>query len=59
MFLILAGLLAAPSQAVDDAFFENRIRPVLVEHCGKCHGLGDGAKAKAGLRPDKRKSPVW
>ena len=56
MFLILAGLLAAPSQAVDDAFFENRIRPVLVEHCGKCHGLGDGAKVKGGLRLDNRKS---
>ena len=56
MFLILAGLVTAPSQAVDDAFFENRIRPVLVEHCGKCHGLGDGAKVKGGLRLDNRKS---
>lgn len=55
MFLILAGLLAASNQTIDDAFFENRVRPVLAEHCGKCHGMGDGAKVKGGLRLDSRK----
>lgn len=33
------------------AFFENRIRPVLVEHCQPCHGA-DPAKRKGGLRLD-------
>jgi hypothetical protein len=34
-------------------FFENRIRPVLIEHCFECHS--DGAKTpKGGLRLDSR-----
>ena len=35
-------------------FFEKNIRPVLIEHCQKCHG-GDTAKGpKGGLRLDSR-----
>jgi hypothetical protein len=30
-------------------FFESRIRPVLVEHCYKCHNSIDSAKAKLAL----------
>ncbi|MFM7539761.1 MAG: PSD1 and planctomycete cytochrome C domain-containing protein [Planctomycetota bacterium] len=56
MFLVLATLSTLASQTIDDTFFENRIRPVLTEHCGKCHGVGDGAKVKGGLRLDSRKS---
>ncbi|HWY87671.1 MAG TPA: DUF1549 domain-containing protein, partial [Gemmataceae bacterium] len=33
-------------------FFEAKVRPVLVEHCFKCHG--DVKKPKAGLRLDSR-----
>ncbi len=44
--------LAADS-AEDIAFFENRIRPVLVENCHACHGA-DPAKRKGGLRLDTR-----
>ena len=33
------------------AFFEKRIRPVLVEHCYECH---DAKKAKGNLRLDFR-----
>jgi mono/diheme cytochrome c family protein len=32
-------------------FFEKRVRPLLVEHCQKCHGA---AKEEAGLRLDSR-----
>lgn len=34
-------------------FFEAKVRPVLVEHCLKCHG---GEKTKAGLRVDSREA---
>ena len=46
------GSLAAPSLADDEAF-EKEIRPLLIEHCGKCHGA---EKQKAGLRLDSRKA---
>jgi len=38
---------------VDTAFFESRIRPVLVQHCYECHSAESG-KAKGGLRVDTR-----
>jgi len=37
------------------AFFESRIRPVLVEHCYKCHS-GRTKSPKAGLRLDSREA---
>ena len=49
---------AATAQADDKAeFFEQKIRPLLVEHCGKCHGdekATKGKEAKGGLRTDGR-----
>jgi hypothetical protein len=42
---------AGNSPEADLAFFESRIRPVLIEHCGECHL---GGKAKGGLRMDSR-----
>jgi hypothetical protein len=47
-----AGLAAEPrsSTGVDD-FFESRVRPVLAEHCYKCHSAGVKA-LKGGLRLD-------
>ncbi|MFM7540019.1 MAG: c-type cytochrome domain-containing protein, partial [Planctomycetota bacterium] len=56
MLSLLATIITLPCLPVDASFFESRVRPVLVEHCGKCHGVGDGAKVKGGLRLDSRKS---
>lgn len=39
--------------AEDGSFFESRIRPVLVEHCYKCHSAETG-KSKGGLTLDSR-----
>ena len=36
-------------------YFENRIRPILVEHCYKCHS-GSTKSPKGGLRVDLRQS---
>ncbi|HEX3146712.1 MAG TPA: PSD1 and planctomycete cytochrome C domain-containing protein [Gemmataceae bacterium] len=42
-------LIAASAQAADTAFFEAKVRPVLVTYCVKCHGPD---KQKGGLRLD-------
>jgi hypothetical protein len=49
----LACLGADPAAATPEAleFFEHRIRPVLVEHCYKCHSP-DADVVKGGLRLD-------
>ncbi|MGH7171266.1 MAG: PSD1 and planctomycete cytochrome C domain-containing protein [Gemmataceae bacterium] len=47
--VILLGLsseLRAESSPATEDFFEKSVRPVLVEHCAKCHGNG---KSKGGL----------
>jgi hypothetical protein len=44
--LVLLAVAADPAEQ-----FEARVRPVLVEHCHKCHA---GDKAKGGLRLDSR-----
>ncbi|MEI8379679.1 MAG: PSD1 and planctomycete cytochrome C domain-containing protein [Planctomycetota bacterium] len=36
------------------AFFEKRIRPVLVDSCYECHSTRDGNKVKGGLALDSR-----
>jgi mono/diheme cytochrome c family protein len=47
VFLGLAPLSRAETpSAADGDFFEKKVRPVLVEHCFKCHGNG---KTKGGL----------
>jgi cytochrome c553/mono/diheme cytochrome c family protein len=51
----LASPLVAAEPAGTPEFFEKRIRPVLVEHCFRCHA--DAKKApKGGLRLDSRDS---
>jgi hypothetical protein len=51
--LALAGPAAAGDELADLEFFEKRVRPVLAEHCYRCHS--DQAKApKGGLRVDGR-----
>ena len=41
----------SPPSAEQVRFFESEVRPLLVEHCAKCHGP---KKPKAGLRLDSR-----
>jgi hypothetical protein len=53
---ILLGLpsgLRAESPREAEDFFEKKVRPVLVEHCSKCHGNG---KAKGGLSLGSREA---
>ena len=38
------------------AFFESKIRPVLVEKCYQCHATGEGNKVKGGLALDTREA---
>src|SRR3954468_7799606 len=52
--LWVQGSSAAPSLADDEAF-EKEIRPLLVEHCGKCHGA---EKRRGGLRLDGREAMI-
>ena len=47
------GVFAAESTAAGLAFFEKKIRPVLVEHCYKCHSASS-EKVKGGLLLDTR-----
>lgn len=46
-----AAAVAAEPSAESVEFFEKRVRPILVEHCQKCHGA---EKQKGGLRLDSR-----
>ena len=46
-----AGPRTAAHPARTDDFFEARIRPILVEHCTRCHGP---KKQESGLRLDSR-----
>src|SRR5262249_46542465 len=57
---VLALVLLAWFSSADAAetpegveFFEEKVRPVLVEHCSKCHG---GEKVRGNLRLDSRAS---
>ena len=46
---------AAPKETADAAFFENRIRPVLVDNCYECHSA-TAKEVKGGLRVDSREA---
>lgn len=52
--LPVSKLLAANS-ATGNEFFEQRIRPILVEHCYECHSE-KSVKVKGGLKVDSRES---
>jgi mono/diheme cytochrome c family protein len=43
------GLIAAPASGTTAAFFESKIRPLLLDRCVECHGP---EKQKGGLRLD-------
>ncbi len=47
----IARVRAAATAPEAEAFFENRVRPLLVEHCYECHSE---KKVKGGLRVDSR-----
>jgi hypothetical protein len=53
----LAGFIASAAQAADDAagiaFFESKIRPVLIDRCYECHS-SQAKKLRGGLRLDTR-----
>lgn len=49
------GLMPVMASDAGTAFFESRIRPVLVEHCYECHSQSAG-KAKGGLQLDSREA---
>src|SRR5688500_18908431 len=52
----LPATAAEPSDPRAVEFFEKRIRPMLAEHCGKCHSAEAAAnrKLKGGLLLDSR-----
>jgi hypothetical protein len=55
-FLVLGiavPLKAAPQDAAGVKFFEERVRPVLIENCRQCHGP---EKHRGGLRLDSREA---
>ncbi|MFN9372242.1 MAG: PSD1 and planctomycete cytochrome C domain-containing protein [Planctomycetaceae bacterium] len=55
LWLLTTGFTFAqevpPATPQDVEFFETKVRPLLVEHCHKCHGPG---KQEGGLRLDSR-----
>jgi hypothetical protein len=59
LFLLLIFVLCAPTlplRAADaDEFFESKVRPVLVQHCYRCHS-GQAKKLRGGLRLDSREA---
>ncbi len=50
---LMAAVRVAAADAAGVAFFEQKIRPVLVEHCYECHS-DQAKKIKGGLRLDSR-----
>ncbi len=51
--MLLAHTNAARAEQAEVEFFEKKIRPVLVEHCYKCHAAS-GEAIKGGLQLDHR-----
>src|SRR5215218_1999563 len=54
------GMMAAPDAALailpeHKKFFEDKIQPLLVENCYKCHSVAEG-KSKGGLTLDTREA---
>ena len=50
-FVLSGDVRADPFTAAQIDFFERRIRPLLIEQCGACHGA---EKQEGGLRLDRR-----
>jgi hypothetical protein len=59
VFLVAsAATLHSAEPAGTPEFFEKKIRPILVEHCLKCHGDVKGKEPKGGLRLDSREAAL-
>ena len=56
LFAITSATQAAAPDATGLAFFEQKIRPVLVEKCYSCHSADTKKGAKGGLRVDTREA---
>ena len=54
LLLVLATGVGAAEPAESPDYFEKKIRPLLTEHCFKCHGDLKGKEPKGGLRLDSR-----
>lgn len=59
LFLLLAVAFANSAAVADERldFFESRIRPVLIEHCYRCHSA-DAKKVRGGLLLDSKKGTL-
>ena len=60
LVFVFVGPLHAANQELlpgDVEFFESRIRPILVNHCYKCHSESS-KQSKGGLRLDSRESTI-
>ena len=55
MIFLLPTALAERPAPEDVAFFEQKVRPLLVEHCHSCHST-EAKKAKGGLYLDSKES---
>jgi hypothetical protein len=57
--IVVVFALCLPTSAISAAdgidFFENKVRPVLVQHCYSCHS-GQAKKLRGGLRLDSREA---
>src|SRR5215204_4565713 len=55
VLLLVDRTIAQDLRPEDREFFESRIRPVLIEHCYKCHSA-DAQKVKGGLYVSSREA---
>ncbi len=55
-FAVLGSACAAEPSAAELQHFENKVRPILVEHCYSCHSDQSKKGPKGSLRVDSRKA---
>ncbi len=57
IFFLFCLTLALPALAAPKPDFNSEVRPILSQHCFKCHGMDEAAR-KAKLRFDVRESAL-
>lgn len=55
VFFLLTPVFAADKNTAGDKFFEEKVRPLLAEHCFSCHGPD---KQKGGLKLDSKAAMI-